>query len=53
MSDFLGWAYIVVGGLCIVLGLISATAESFKTRFVQSFERKYPHSTAAENFIPR
>jgi hypothetical protein len=51
-NPFLGIAYIVVGGICIVLGVIFTVTHLIRPRYVRlplPHTRLYTHSRAAEN----
>lgn len=51
-NNFLGIAYIVVGGLCIVLGVFFTVAHLIKPRYVRTYAKKQTSSlTFAENWV--
>lgn len=49
-NDFLGIAYIVVGGLCIILGFLFTVAHLIKPRYA-SFDMKKVMLTRLENWV--
>jgi len=48
-NNFLGIAYLVVGGLCIVLGVLFTVAHLVKPRYGQCTKKYDDDLTAAEN----
>lgn len=54
-NDFLGIAYVVIGGLCIILGVIFAVAHLIKPRYVKSafnlMPKRYPNRCISENWV--
>lgn len=51
-NNFLGIAYIVVGGLCIVLGVFFTVAHLIKPRYVPASTKLEAQSlTCAENWV--
>lgn len=50
-NNFLGIAYIVVGGLCIVLGVLFTVAHLIKPRYVRCFKNRHRCLTVIENLV--